>query len=133
MNTNRRQLIKRGLLSFPAIYLGITQFPFKSLITKATELLDKNIKKQGYVHDVFKNRPTEKKFERHLKKLSKLTAETADHKILPACLNCKHYKKPENDWGLCAMVGANKKNNLRVYKNGWCKVWSINKKIVKKA
>jgi hypothetical protein len=127
MKLNRRTFFKKSIfaaLSLPLI--GKTTGLFQNAFS-ADKPSDSGIKKQGYVHDVAElekmktAKPADyKKYKKYVK------AKTADFQ--PNCSNCTFYKKPEGEWGSCAMVGANKKPNKWVFQNGMCKVYNQNKK-----
>jgi hypothetical protein len=96
---------------------------------------DSAIDKQGYVHDG----TGEVKDPAHAKHVTKIKDYLKEIKkesdsMKPLCHNCMQFKKVESDgYGECAMVMATGKADGKfVYKDGWCKVWTIAKDKVKK-
>ncbi len=106
---------------------------------------DSNIDKQGYLHDgsgEIKGKDAEETkkakaaHEKHVEKLNGYLKEIKkeDSKILPQCKTCMQFRKDESDgYGECPMVLATGKADGKfVYKDGWCKVWTISNDKVKK-
>jgi hypothetical protein len=95
---------------------------------------DSKVDKQGYVHD-YKKAPKDlydkhvAKIKTHLKEIKKADADVPAH-----CASCMQFKKDESDgYGECAMVMATGKADGKfVYKEGWCKVWTISKDRINK-
>lgn len=138
MNTNRRNFFKSTILGLSALpVIG------KFLGTEALAADDKSkgdhdskVKLQGYdkTGKVPTKASSKKKYDGHVKKLEKAYKAKKKElgKNVPQCVNCKHYKpnKKMEGWGKCAMVGATGKPGKWVRKNGWCKVWAVNKKSI---
>ncbi len=131
MKSNRRNFLKLttlGLGVAPIIgkILGLDN----SALAAKGKSEDAKIKLQGYINTgkAPENKASKKKYDAHMKQLT--SALKNGKKDVPQCANCKHYKpqKGKDGWGKCAMVGATGKEGKLVSKDGWCKVWSLNKK-----
>ncbi len=127
---SRRMFFKAGIATLAAV-TSLKKMPGLIGNVLAASLPDSAINKQNYLHDILKSKPTDpaalKKYEIHVKKVGELGGKD------PMCLNCTHFRPLENgEYGKCAMVGAkDSKPGERVYKNGWCKIYTPNKKILK--
>lgn len=93
---------------------------------------DAKVKLQNYIHNINEKKPekpiAKKAYERHQKDIAKeLKAKGKKADVLPMCINCKQYKKPEGEWGQCVMVGAMGQKGKWVYEKAWCQVWQIDK------
>ena len=140
MKLNRRNFFKNSALSvFSVAVFSKTVGLFNTAWALVRD--DAKVNKQGYLHawDAEKSDDKgKKKHEKHVAKLNKETAKHAGAKVpegySPNCANCSQFKKVQDDgYGTCAMVMATgKKDSKFVYKTGWCRVWTIKKKTVKK-
>jgi hypothetical protein len=132
MNINRRSFLKTTTFTLPASLL-IARLSGLGQNLQAGEARDAKIlakKTQGYVHDVYVTKPSDKKFAKHQKKIGKKLKKITDKDesgILPACTNCKHFKNVKDGWGTCSMVKATGDGGPRVFEKGWCKVWTFDK------
>ena len=94
-------------------------------------------KKQGYAHEKSKIPPENMAtFDKHTVKVTDYLKEIKKESssVAPHCSSCMQFKKDEADgYGTCAMVVAmGKKDGDFVYKDGWCKVWTISKERINK-
>lgn len=137
--SNRRSFFKKSALAIAGMsFLGNLATNFSNAVA-GTELPDHIIKRQGYAHDVLGTKgPTGveksiKKYKTHMKKMQSLVEGLPKaSEASPRCLNCKYFKPiAGTDYGKCAMVGATGRPGKQVYKNGWCRVFSMKKSVVK--
>jgi len=117
---NRRYFLKTSIFSLSmAGIFAKTMGLFNLSFAAACKTPDEKITKQKYISNVFTATP------KQLKPLKKYKKEGD---FITACINCKHYKKPKDGYGKCAMVGAKGKPCSRVSEAGMCKVYMLNKK-----
>ena len=128
MGLSRRDFLKYGVLTGGLSALASRLSPGLFNTAWASSAPDSKIKRQGYTTVLPPLKASDaKKYDRHSSKASKAKASLA-----PNCQNCKHYKPvvSPKDWGKCAMVGATGTAGKLVSKEGWCKVWALNKKVI---
>lgn len=129
----RRDFLKSSFigLGFTAIFgkaTGILGQVAKAADAAIALLKDASITKQKYIHSVNAEDKAVTEFVAAItkKKMAKYPGK------IPMCINCKQFKKPNGDYGTCAMVGAKgKKADDWVYKDGLCKVYMANAKVLK--
>ena len=130
----RRKFFKSSALTLVAIpvmgkALGLFNKAYAEIVRD-----DSAIKLQGYVHD--SANADEGKHKTNMGKITEYLAEIkkTDAKVTARCATCALFlKEDDKGFGTCAMVQATGKADGKfVYKNGWCKVWTISKDKIKK-
>ena len=129
----RRKFFKSSALTLVAIpvlgkALGLFNKAYAEIVRD-----DSAIKLQGYVHDFGK--ADEKAYKTHMGKITDYLAEIkkTDAKVNAHCATCMQLKNEKEGYGECAMVLATGKADGKfVYKDGWCKVWTISHDKIKK-
>lgn len=133
MKLSRRNLFKASLLAVAGVLsLRKNSYILQPVMGTEGALADAKVTRQGYVHDISQAIPTDAK---SLKKYTKNVTQVkkAGGSAVPSCATCRHYKKPKDGYGTCAMVGATGKTEGKlVAQTGWCRVYTINKKMFKK-
>ena len=139
---SRRSFFKTSALAaFGLGFFGKLTTNLSSAIAAGKEkLADHLIKRQGYIHDAVSTKgPTsdEKSMKTYLKHVGKMNKVTKGlpkaAAVTPRCANCKYYKPiAGTEYGKCAMVGATGKPGKQVFKNGWCKIFRMQKSTTKK-
>lgn len=124
MSISRRDMLKKSLLGIVGVPLAIKTLGINTIARAADALKDAKVSRMDYIHSVVDAADPAHKDHAKLSKNAKFKKYKTDG-FLPKCDNCKQYKKPDGDWGNCAMVGARgEKNGMFVFKDGMCKVYA---------
>ncbi len=136
-----KQVNRRTFVKLSAFSLGVLGLMKQGGLLVADALAaapDAGIKILKYVHEITADK-LPKAAKRHVKQVQKYFGKKADiakalnvdaKTVLPQCKYCKFYLEPNKEgYGKCKQ--AAKKPGQLVYKNGWCSMFNVEKKLDK--